>query len=84
MEDATGLSIGIGCSTMADRKGTDEVDLHSYYQERIAPLARRILDDVAASLSSEESVRQRREFENRVEQRLQNGAKFIPRKRQPG
>jgi hypothetical protein len=68
---------------MAERKTANEADFHSYYQGRIAPLAKRIFDDVAESLFSEESIQQHQEFESRVEQRLQNGAKFIPRKRQP-
>jgi hypothetical protein len=66
---------------MAARKTANEVDYRSYYQARIEPLAKRLLD-VAEDLLSEESIRQHREFEEQVERRLHNGAKFVPRKRQ--
>ena len=72
----------IGLLKMAARKSPDEKDLHSYYQGRIEPLAKRLLD-VAEDLLGKESVQQRRDFEEHVERRLQNGAKFVPRKRQP-
>jgi hypothetical protein len=67
---------------MAARKTADETKLRSYFQSRVDPLAKRLVD-VAEDLFGEESIQQRREFEDRVETRLQNGAKFIPRKRQP-
>jgi hypothetical protein len=83
MKSATRLS-SKERSSMAKRKDTGKMDLNSYYLERVAGLGKRILDDVAEPLFSKESLKQRREFEDRVEQRLQNGAKFIPRKRQSG
>ena len=58
---------------MTARKTADETDLHSYYQGRVEPLAKRLLD-VAEALFSKESIQERREFEERVERRLQNGA----------
>jgi hypothetical protein len=67
---------------MAAGKTADEPDLNLYFQGRIEPLAKRLFD-VAEDLLGEESVRQRREFEDHVERRLQNGAKFVRRKRQP-
>jgi hypothetical protein len=67
---------------MAARKTSDETDLHSYFRGRVEPLAKRLLD-VTEELLGEESIQRRREFEDLVETRLQNGAKFIPRKRQP-
>jgi len=66
----------------ASRTPTDATDLHAYYRRRIEPLADRLLD-VAEDLFGEKSIQQRREFEDLVESRLHNGAKFIPRKRQP-
>jgi hypothetical protein len=83
MKRAAGLSSGIKGSSMAKRKDPGEVDLDSYYRGRIADLGKRILDDTPGALFSKESLQKRREFEDRVEQRLQNGAKYIPRKRQP-
>lgn len=67
---------------MAARKTASETDLQAYYQSRVEPLAQRLLD-LVGDLLSRESIQQRREFEDRVERRLQNGAKFVPRKRQP-
>lgn len=67
---------------MAARKTDHETDFHSYYQERIEVLAKRLLDITEATFSND-SIQLHREFENRVESRLQNGAKFVPRKRQP-
>src|ERR1019366_3705498 len=64
----------------ATRKNTGETDLQSYYRRRIEPLAQRLLD-LVDDLSSKESEERRREFEDHVERRLQNGAKFVPRKR---
>jgi hypothetical protein len=66
---------------MPVRKTSDETDLRSYYEARVAPLAKRILD-AAEDLVSAQSIQQRREFEDHIKKRLQNGAKFIPRKRQ--
>jgi hypothetical protein len=65
---------------MAARKTADETDLRSYFAARTEPLANRILD-VAARLLSEETTQQRQEFQDRIERKLQDGAKFIPRKR---
>jgi hypothetical protein len=67
---------------MAARKNDHETNLHLYYQARIEALTKRLID-IAEAPFSNESIQQHREFEDRVERRLQNGAKFIPRKRQP-
>jgi hypothetical protein len=67
---------------MAARKTAEQTDLDSYFRGRIEPLAKRLLD-VTEELFGEESIQRRREFEDLVEKRLQNGSKFIPRKRQP-
>lgn len=64
-----------------ERKTTNETDLQSYYRRRIEPLAQGLLDSVD-DLASKEAEERRREFEEHVERRLQNGAKFVPRKRQ--
>ncbi len=64
------------------RKAGEEPDLDPYYRGRIEPLSKRLLD-VVEDMLGEESIRQQKEFEDLVERRLQNGAKFIPRKRQP-
>jgi hypothetical protein len=65
---------------MSTRKISDET-ARSYYEKRIEPLTKRLID-IAESLFGKESIAERREFEEHVEKRLQNGAKFIPRKRQ--
>jgi hypothetical protein len=67
---------------MAVRKTAEEVNLSSYYEGRLEPLAKRLLD-IAEELLGKKSAQQQREFEDRIERRLQNGAKFVPRKRQP-
>ena len=67
---------------MAVHPPSDKADLRSYFRTRIEPLTKRVLD-VAEETFGEEAVRENREFEDHVEKRLQNGAKFIPRKRQP-
>jgi hypothetical protein len=67
---------------MARRKTIDEAAaLQSYYQNRVEPLAKRLLD-VAHDLFSEQSLQRDKEFEEHVERRIKNGAKFVPRKRQ--
>lgn len=78
------LYTGIGFSlSMAARKTIGEVDLRTYYERRTKPLARRLLD-LAEDLFSAESIQQSQQFEDQVERRLRNGAKFVPRKRQSG
>ena len=72
----------IGFYRMAARNVPHKADLHTYYQNRIEPLKRGLLE-VAESLLGEESIKQHHEFEDRIEKRLRNGAKFVPRKRQP-
>jgi len=67
---------------MAARNPTADAQLRAYFQGRVEPLSKRLLD-IADAFLSEESVQERQEFERRVEKRLQNGAKFVPRKRQP-
>ena len=69
---------------MATRKTAgDATDAQSYYQRRTQDLSRRLLDMVA-DLFSEDASQHRQEFDELVERRLRNGAKFVPRKRQPG
>ncbi|HYW47513.1 MAG TPA: hypothetical protein VE959_31885 [Bryobacteraceae bacterium] len=67
---------------MAARKTVEEADLRSYFQGRVEPLAKRLLD-IAEALFSTESIQQHQEFDERVQRGLQNGAKFVPRKRHP-
>jgi hypothetical protein len=67
---------------MPARNTTEKTDLRSYYQRRVEVLAKPLID-LAGDLLSEESVRQGQEFEDYIERRLNDGAKFIPRKRQP-
>lgn len=64
------------------RRSIGNADLRSYFRRRIEPLAQRLLD-VADELCSKESEQGRREFQEHVERQIQNGAKFVPRKRQP-
>lgn len=66
----------------ATRKVADKADLKSYFRRRVEPLTGRLLD-VAEELCSKESEQARLEFQEHVEQQLQNGAQFVPRKRQP-
>ncbi len=65
---------------MSTSKIPDETT-NAYFQKRVEHLTKRLVD-VAESLFSKESTAERREFEEHIERRLQNGAKFIPRKRQ--
>ncbi len=51
-----------------------------YLSERLAGLQRRVFE-TAVSLLNEETVRSDKEFEERVQRKLQSGSKFIPRKR---
>jgi hypothetical protein len=69
---------------METRKTTNDgaTDARSYYDRRTQDLSRKLLD-VVTGLFSEDASRHRQEFEDRVEGRLRNGAKFVPRKRQP-
>lgn len=66
---------------MKGHRIADEAKLRSYYNRRLESLAQRMLD-AAEEFFSKESTAQRREFEDHIEERLQNGAKFIPRKKQ--
>jgi len=66
---------------MAGRKTIDKAGLRSYYQGRVEHLAKRLLD-VTNEMLGEESLQRDKEFEEHVERRLKDGAKFIPRKRQ--
>jgi len=67
---------------MAARKTVDDAaGVQSYYERRTQELSRRLLDMVT-DLFSEDASQQRQEFEDHVERRLRNGAKFVPRKRQ--
>jgi hypothetical protein len=67
---------------MAIRKTAKAADLQSYYQGRIESMAKRLID-ISDALFTAESIQQRKEFDDHVERRLQNGAKFVPRKEQP-
>jgi hypothetical protein len=59
-----------------------KLDLQTYFQQRAKGLSESVLD-AFEDLFSEESAKRHREFEDRVERRLRNGAKFIPRRRNP-
>lgn len=72
----------IGFNSMATRKPAEKAELHSYYQGRVEFMAKRLMD-ISAALFSDESLQQHQEFEDRVERRLKNGARFISRERQP-
>ncbi len=65
----------------APKTADDATDAQSYYERRTQDLSRRLLDMVT-DLFSENAGQHRREFEDHVERRLRNGAKFVPRKRQ--
>jgi hypothetical protein len=69
---------------MAARKtaNDDATDAQSYYDRRTQDLSCKLLD-VVTDLFGEDASRHRQEFEDQVERRLRNGAKFVPRKRQP-
>jgi hypothetical protein len=68
---------------MAARKTADDAaGVQSYYERRTQELSRRLLD-IVTDLFTEDTSQQRQEFEDHVERRLRNGAKFVPRKRQP-
>lgn len=75
---------GIGFKKMETRKtaNDDAMDAQSYYERRTQDLSRKLLDMVT-DLFSEDASRHCQEFEEQVERRLRNGAKFVPRKRQP-
>jgi hypothetical protein len=60
----------------------DRTGLNSYYETRVQLLRARIID-LVDDLFGAESIQHNRAFEEQVERRLKNGAKFIPRKRQP-
>ena len=60
-----------------------DLDLGAYFRKRAASLATSLLDAVTKELGSDSAARNR-EFEEHVERRLRNGAKFIPRKRKSG
>jgi hypothetical protein len=59
-----------------------KVDLRTYFVNRVAQLSDRLLD-ATKELSSEDSIRQDKDFADDIDRRLKNGAKFVPRKRQP-
>ncbi len=67
---------------MAMKKGIAKVDLRSYLRDRLERLSERVMD-ANDELFSKEATKQDRDFEESIDRRLRNGAKFIPRKRQP-
>lgn len=54
----------------------------TFVESRLKEMSVRI-SDVALQILSPEAVAKHIQFEETVERRLRNGAKFIPRKRQP-
>ncbi len=58
-----------------------EADLESYFRSRLECLPKRIFD-TAAELFGKDAVKEDRDFEDEVERRLRNGAKFVRRKLQ--
>jgi hypothetical protein len=62
-------------------EGRSKADLQAYYRSRLQQLSERVID-VVEELFSKETTEQQRAFEDNVERRLRDGAKFIPRKRQ--
>jgi hypothetical protein len=67
---------------MASRKLAEQTDLQSYYDGRVEPLTKRLVD-LAEALFGKESRPGAEKFEEHVEKRLHNGAKFVPRKSKP-
>ena len=57
-------------------------DLQAYFQKRAKGLSERVLD-VVEEIFSKESMKRHREFEDRIQRGLRNGAKFVPRRRNP-
>lgn len=66
----------------AMRQQPDRADLRSYIKRRIDGLSVRIMES-AEELLSQASMQEDRRFVEDIERRLHNGARFIPRKRQP-
>jgi hypothetical protein len=65
----------------AMKKEIAKVDLRSYLRDRLERLSERVLD-ANEHLFGKEATKQDRDFEQYIDNRLRNGAKFIPRKRQ--
>lgn len=89
IEIATGF--GHSCAVIVDgtircwgdnSSGQHEHGALHLYRQRMERLAERVLDAVSA-MASDESRKKYREFEEQVERRLNNGAKFVSRKRSP-
>lgn len=57
-------------------------DPEEYMRDRLRDLSVRLIE-IAVDASSDKAVEERRQFEEHVDRRLRNGAKFVPRKRQP-
>jgi hypothetical protein len=64
------------------RRIQDREELRAYFEVRVQKMSERILD-AFDDLFSKEATQRHREFEDHVERRLRNGAKFVPRTRQP-
>ena len=56
-------------------------DLQAYLQSRLALLPIKPILESTGKLFSEESIHEDDDFEKEIGKRLENGAKFIPRKR---
>lgn len=63
---------------MAEKLTSSE--LKSYYQSRVKRLGERVVEAVENVLGPD-TMQRHRDFEDRVEKTLQNGARFVPRKR---
>lgn len=57
-------------------------DPEKYIKDRLKDLSVRLID-AAAEVFGEKATAEHRDFDNYIDRRLRNGAKFVPRKRQP-
>lgn len=62
-------------------KPNTDTKLQAYFLERLAHVSDRILESTEA-LFSEESAKRDKAFEEEIDRRLKNGARFVRRKRQ--
>ena len=57
-----------------------ETDLRDYYRARVEHLSERLIG-AAEQVISKEAIQRHFEFEKEVERRLQNGARFIAKRK---
>lgn len=63
------------------KKELARANLRSYLRDRLERLSERVVD-ANEDLFSRDATKHDRDFEQYIDNRLRNGAKFIPRKRQ--